>query len=205
MNPEKKPKPRPNTLLRRQRELQNFTLQDVADRLYEMCVKEGRESGISADTVGRWERGVSQPEAQYRAKLCELFGKHTTDLGLIEQARLVESSQTPTPLSPSPLPPPFGEEGYHGTNLERGEPSAVQEIAVVLIPTHQPFDLLKNTSDAPSEQQLGPLLALEANELAAFFDAGWSVDELLETLRVVLPGIQAMPKITRRTFGRTLL
>jgi|SRR6266704_205647 len=77
MDAEKKPKPQSNTLLRRQRELRNFTLQDVADKLYEMCVKEGRESGISADTVGRWERGISQPEAHYRAKLCELFGKST--------------------------------------------------------------------------------------------------------------------------------
>ncbi len=200
MDPEKKPKPRPNTWLRRQRELRNFTLQDVADRLYEMGVKEGRESGISADTVGRWERGVSQPEAQYRAKLCDLFGKNTTELGLIEQVRLGASAQTP-----APLPPPVDVERYTGTNLERGEPSAVQERAAVLIPTQQPIDLLSNTADAPSEQPLGPLLALEANELATFFDAGWSVDELLETLRVVLPGIQAMPKITRRTFGRKLL
>src|SRR6266566_82248 len=89
MDAEKKPKPQSNTLLRRQRELRNFTLQDVADKLYEMCVKEGRESGISADTVGRWERGISQPEAHYRAKLCELFGKSTTDLGLIEQKHLL--------------------------------------------------------------------------------------------------------------------
>src|SRR2546423_57931 len=75
MEAEKKPKPRPNTQLRHQRELRNFTLQDVADQLYDMCVNEHRKSGISADTVGRWERGISQPEAHYRAKLCKLFGK----------------------------------------------------------------------------------------------------------------------------------
>src|SRR5262249_6130169 len=49
------------------------------------------------------------------------------------------------------------------------------------------------------------LLALEATDLATFFEEGWSVDEVLESLRVVLPIIQTMPKITRRTFGRTLL
>ncbi len=205
MDAEKKPKPQSNTLLRRQRELRNFTLQDVADKLYEMCVKEGRESGISADTVGRWERGISQPEAHYRAKLCELFGKSTTDLGLIEQKHLVESSQIHTSLSTTPLPPPFGEERYNSTNLERGAPPAVQKIPVVLIPTHQAIDLLRNNSDATSEQKLGALLALEAIELAEFFDEGWSVEELLESLRVVLPGVQAMSKITRRTFGRRLL
>ena len=94
MDAEKKPKPQSNMSLRRQREIRNFTLQEVADKLYEMCVKEGRECGISADTVGRWERGISQPEAHYRAKLCELFGKSTTELGL-KQEHFVESSQTP--------------------------------------------------------------------------------------------------------------
>jgi transcriptional regulator with XRE-family HTH domain len=203
MDAEKKPKPQSNTLLRSQREIRNFTLQDVADKLYEMCVKEGRESGISADTVGRWERGISQPEAHYRAKLSELFGKSTTELGL-KQEHLVESSQTPTPSSGSPQSPLFGEERYNGANLERGEPPAVQEAPVVLIPTHQAIDLLRNTSDATPEQKLGALLALEASELATFFDEGWSVEELLATLRVVLPGARIMSKITRRTFGRKL-
>jgi len=203
MDAEKKPKPQSNTLLRSQRELRNFTLQDVADKLYEMCVKEGRESGISADTVGRWERGISQPEAHYRAKLSELFGKSTTELGL-KQEHLVESSQTPTPPSGSPQSPLFGEARYNGANLERGAPLAVQEVPVVLIPTHQAIDLLRNTSDATSEQKLGALLALEANELATFFDEGWSVEELLVILRVVLSGAQVMSKITRRAFGRKL-
>ena len=142
METEKKRKPQPNTLLRRQREIRNFTLQDVADKLYEMCVKEDRESGISGDTVGRWERGISQPEAHYRAKLCELFGKSTTELGL-KQEHFVESSQTPLPFA-SPRSPLFGEESYNGANLERGEPPAAQEAPVVLIPTHQAIDLLRN-------------------------------------------------------------
>src|SRR6266571_2995724 len=143
MGVEKKPKPQSNMVLRRERELRNFTLQDVADKLYEMCVKEGRESGISADTVGRWERGISQPEAHYRAKLCELFGKSTTELGL-RQEHLLESSQTLTPPPASPQLPLFGEERYNRANLERGEPPAVQEAPGVMIPTHQVIDLLRN-------------------------------------------------------------
>jgi tetratricopeptide (TPR) repeat protein len=80
----KKAKPQPNDLLHRERDLKNWTLQDVANKLFDMCVAEGRESGISADTVGRWERGVSKPQAHYRAKLCKLFGKTAAELGLIE-------------------------------------------------------------------------------------------------------------------------
>ena len=43
----------PNKILRRERELRGWTLQDVADRLYKLCEKEGRESNISANIVGR--------------------------------------------------------------------------------------------------------------------------------------------------------
>lgn len=81
----KKPKSQPNTLPSRERESRNWTQQDVADKLYEMCVKEGRKSGISADTVGRWERGASKPETHYRAKLCELFGKNAAELGFLDE------------------------------------------------------------------------------------------------------------------------
>lgn len=69
---------------------------------------------------------------------------------------------------------------------------------MVLIPTHQVVDLLRNAPDTISEQQLGALLARESNELTAFFDEGWSVEEVLESLRVVLQGVQMMSKITRR-------
>jgi tetratricopeptide (TPR) repeat protein len=55
------------------------------------------------------------------------------------------------------------------------------------------------------EQQVGLLLTRKANELATFFNEGWSVEELIESLRVMLPGIHAMSNITRRAFGRKLL
>jgi transcriptional regulator with XRE-family HTH domain len=80
-----RPKPMPNALLRHERYSRNWTLQDLADKLYAMCIEEGRKSGISSDTVGRWERGRSQPEAHYRAKLCTLYGKSSEELGLFEE------------------------------------------------------------------------------------------------------------------------
>ena len=72
------------------------------------------------------------------------------------------------------------------------------DIPTVLLHAHHAFDLATKTSIAGFEQDLGALLALEANDLAVFFEEGWSVDELLESLRPVLQGVQAMPKITRR-------
>ncbi|HJT58362.1 MAG TPA: hypothetical protein VJ761_17790 [Ktedonobacteraceae bacterium] len=68
----------------------------------------------------------------------------------------------------------------------------------VWLHSHQVFDLASKTSTAGFEQYLGALLALEANDLAAFFEEGWSVNELLAALRPVLQGVQAMSKITRR-------
>src|SRR5579884_2859824 len=109
-----KPKAHPNTRLRHQREQQNLTLQEIADKLYDMCIQEGRESGISADTVGRWERGVSKPEAHYRAKLCKLFGKSAAELGLIEQP--VPCPETSLVPFPSSL---FDGACYNGTYLQR--------------------------------------------------------------------------------------
>src|SRR5712691_346716 len=81
----KKPTPQKNVLLQRERDSRNWTLQDVADKLFDMCIKEGRKSGISADTVGRWERGISKPESHYRAKLCDLFDKNAMELGFLDQ------------------------------------------------------------------------------------------------------------------------
>jgi WD40 repeat protein/transcriptional regulator with XRE-family HTH domain len=76
----------PNKILRRERELRGWTLQYVADQLYKLCEKEGRESNISADIVGRWERGTNIPQLHYQAKLCRLYRKSTTvELGFVEQ------------------------------------------------------------------------------------------------------------------------
>ncbi|HYU73672.1 MAG TPA: helix-turn-helix transcriptional regulator [Ktedonobacteraceae bacterium] len=99
----------PNKLLRRERELRGLTLQDVADRLYKLCEKEGRDSNISANIVGRWERGVSIPQPHYQRKLCRLFGKSTTaELGFLEQQDVTEPpsiSQIPSSIpGPSTIP-----------------------------------------------------------------------------------------------------
>jgi transcriptional regulator with XRE-family HTH domain len=90
-----KPKPTPNFLLRHERDARNWTLQDLADKLYAMCIEEGRKSGISSDTVGRWERGGSTPEAHYRAKLCALYGKSSKELGLLEEPQRSAVSSVP--------------------------------------------------------------------------------------------------------------
>src|SRR5216683_2606882 len=151
---------KPNERLRYQRHLRGWTLRDVADKLYDLCAsEEQRESGMSADTVGRWELGVSKPSLFYQQKLCALFGQSAAELGLIE-----------------PLPPPE-------------EP---------LSSSYQPADFLDEAPGGSSEQALGAWLAAGAADLSALFAEGWSLEEILATLPIVLKGVQALSMATRR-------
>jgi transcriptional regulator with XRE-family HTH domain len=61
----------PNVKLRNARIDNNWTQQDVADRV-----------GVTPLTVGRWERGEVFPTAHYRQRLCEVFGISLEELGL---------------------------------------------------------------------------------------------------------------------------
>lgn len=64
---------KPNTLLKRERELRGWSQARVAE-----------EIGTTAMNVGRWERGASMPYPHFREKLCVLFGKDAVTLGLLE-------------------------------------------------------------------------------------------------------------------------
>src|SRR5712692_9975815 len=162
---------KPNERLRYQRHLRGWTLREVADKLYDLCAsEEQRESGMSADTVGRWELGVSKPSLFYQQKLCALFGQSAEELGLIE-----------------PLLPPQGV-------ASRGQPVA----AVPLPSSSQPIDLLAVASGSSSEQALGAWLAAGAADLSALCAQGWTLEEVLSSLQVVLKGVQAMPNVSRR-------
>src|SRR5260221_13397309 len=133
---------KPNEHLRYQRHLRGWTLREVADKLYDLCASEGeQESGMSADTVGRWKLGVSKPSLFYQQKLYALFGQSAEELGLIE-----------------PLPPPQAR--LPGV-ASRGQPVA----AVPLPSSSQPIDLLTEASGSSSEQALGAWLAIGAADL----------------------------------------
>jgi transcriptional regulator with XRE-family HTH domain len=63
----------PNQLLRRARLERGWTQKEVADRI-----------GAPLDlNVTRWERGTAWPSAYYVQKLCELFSKSASELGLL--------------------------------------------------------------------------------------------------------------------------
>src|SRR5207245_10974366 len=66
---------KPNTLLKRERELRGWSQARVAEAI-----------GTTAVNVGRWERGMSMPYPHFREKLCALFAKDVRALGLLDVA-----------------------------------------------------------------------------------------------------------------------
>ena len=102
-----------------------------------------------------------------------------------------------------------GQDGKHAPPISSSTHSqalaAIESIPLQLSPhssadqgqTHA-LDMLF-TTDATLQEQLGAWLALGASGLSSLFDAGWSIESVLDALRVVLQGIQRMPVLSRRT------
>lgn len=73
-----------NLLLRTQREVRDWSLNEAAGHLREVMLAMGdRQAGVNAQMWWRWERGIRQPERRYRRGLCRLFGLPADQLGLL--------------------------------------------------------------------------------------------------------------------------
>ncbi|GHO82452.1 helix-turn-helix domain-containing protein [Dictyobacter formicarum] len=87
-----------NLHLRNERELRGWTRSYVAEKL-----------GLAdPKTVGRWERGVSSPNAYFRQKLCGLFEKTAQDLGLLQPMVDIQHEQgvdSPSAIQNQNTPP----------------------------------------------------------------------------------------------------
>lgn len=78
----------PNRLLKAARKERTWTQQEVADRI----------GAPLALNVSRWENGTAFPSAYYLQKLCHLFGKSASELGLSQiEAGTVEAALSPLP------------------------------------------------------------------------------------------------------------
>jgi predicted ATPase/DNA-binding XRE family transcriptional regulator len=64
----------PNDRLRQERIRCNWRQRELAERV-----------GTTVVTVNRWERGIQQPSAYFRLKLCALFGKSEEELGFLRE------------------------------------------------------------------------------------------------------------------------
>jgi transcriptional regulator with XRE-family HTH domain len=86
-----------NGALYRLRVAAGLSQQDVADRVNELAVRDGRrDTAVSANTVSRWERGKVTPGPLYRRLLATLFKVQVDELGIPLQ-RDVRSPQRVPP------------------------------------------------------------------------------------------------------------
>jgi tetratricopeptide (TPR) repeat protein len=138
--------------------------------------------------IGSWERGEHLPSLFYREKLIFLYGKSLRELGLIAVGDTrPERAEESLPLSHRLLP-------------SVSEPH--QQVSSIQLTPRQAIDLVCEAHQATHELQPGAWLALGASDLATLFEEGWSLEEVLTALHITLQGVQAMPYISRRTFGR---
>jgi tetratricopeptide (TPR) repeat protein len=172
-----------NDLLRQQRLGRGWTLEDTAYELAKLCEPMGSSRGeINDKMIGRWERGEHLPSLYYQKKLSLLYGKSLLELGFINRGEARNAIRDESVPTSDRLP------------VLASNPTSLTP--------RQAIDHVCETPHSMIEPQPGAWLALGASDLATLFDEGWSLEEVLAALHLVLQGMQAMPKFSRRTFGR---
>lgn len=169
-------KNRSNHSLRNARSQRNLTINQLAEA-----------AQIGASTVWRAEHGYAI-SADSRQRLCAYFGTTSHMLGFTENRNL---SAQPAPLLDSTLP---------RLPLDISPDPLKHQTPSFLLTSHIDLDpLFIQRSSASPEQQLNTWLTLGSGNLAALFDAGWTLEAILDALRVTLQGVQDMPVPARKT------
>ncbi|GCE31778.1 hypothetical protein KDA_72620 [Dictyobacter alpinus] len=145
----------------------------IARCLRNLTIKQlAEEARVGSSTI--WRAEHSYPiNAESRRRLCLYFGKNAQELGLIRDEMPVEPEPTEVLV-------PF----------ER----VAQNLS-------SPQEKSQQREQGP-EQHAGVWLALHATELSTLFETGWSIEEVLNSLRVVLRGTQGLPSTVRQKIMR---
>src|SRR5690554_7816543 len=87
----------PNRLLAWERLQRGWSYEEMAERIRAEMARCGEvDTGLTANTVRRWETGERRPDPRYRKHLVGIMGKPASELGLL----------TPDELRMRPEPPP---------------------------------------------------------------------------------------------------
>lgn len=165
-----------NHPLRNARRQRNLTINQLAEA-----------AKLGASTVWRAEHGYVIG-ADSRQRLCAYFGMTSHELGLAENG---------TPVSP--LEQPL-ESTLLDLSFDPGKSSSTSNTLPFFLPPRVALDpLLAQQTVASPEQQLSTWLTLGSNDLAALFDAGWTLEAILDALRVTLQGARGMSGSVRNT------
>jgi len=99
------------------------------------------------------------------------------------------------------LPLPFIAASGHHEMLAHFSRALTQGIREAVLTVHQSLALPLAAWEMPSDEAaMGMWVARSAALLGPLLDASWSLEALIEPLRIILPVIKAMPAMTRRTF-----
>ena len=88
----------PNELLQYERKKRHWTRDDVVESI----LKIEETAGVDANTVGRWERGSTEPSAHHLRLLTRLYERSIEELGYVSEDRIpfwnVDSFSLPNPF-----------------------------------------------------------------------------------------------------------
>ena len=167
----------PNALLRQQRLLRGWSLQHVVEQLCSLCHEEEDVPGVTADMVSKWERGERKPSRFYQTKLCLLYNTTADRLGFLEITDIREPIQIQESRSSLAIP----------TFLP--EPSTSTKAIDAL---------LTQEKEEASEAVAAHLLTLSGKQLATLTTFGWTQEDIMKALKIVLQGETAMANMNRR-------
>lgn len=151
--------------------------------------------GVSEATISRAENG-HRLSPKVRRQLCDRLDMTSEALGLLGKKQEV--------IYPSsPLPPV--QEQEHSSFLPTASsltvPVQPQSPPIILVNQAQAVALPAKPSMNASlsiEQQEQAWLTLGASSLGQLFNSGWSIDEILESVKIVLQGVQGIPIAIRQ-------
>jgi tetratricopeptide (TPR) repeat protein/transcriptional regulator with XRE-family HTH domain len=155
--------------LRVARSRRNLTIEHLAEA-----------AKVGASTVWRAEHAYPI-NAESRRRLCAFLGMTSDELGLVVDRRekgIVE-------IRPGDSLEPASAPTARPAQAPAGFPHATEG---VFFPSTKPL----------AEPDMGAWLASVGSDLSALFDAGWTLDSILDSLRVVLQGAQGLTAPVRR-------
>ncbi len=150
-----------------------------------------QEIGLGVSTIRRAEKWFPLNIKTQRI-LSNYFEKTPKELGLLGRCWTQGDGQVTSPVSNVFNP---------STHMQVVDAPAPLLHKAALSPQFTPIqaiDLLAAQPNIVTDEHAGAWLALGSGHLAQLFEEGWSLENILNCLRVVMQGAQGIPAMTRR-------
>jgi tetratricopeptide (TPR) repeat protein/transcriptional regulator with XRE-family HTH domain len=165
-----------NILLRHQRLQRGWSMRQTANQLCKLCEEEEHIPGVTADMISKWERGEKKPSRYYQEKFCLLYGASADQLGFIDIQDVIGTTQA------------------NDASLVFSAPIVLAQPTVATLT----IDARVRQGQAAPETLAANLLSVSSQQLATLTAAGWTLQDIITALHVVLQGETAMATLNRR-------